>query len=451
MKTRRMPFGWSLSAASVLFVSLTVGAAMRPTTSVVDPGVRGGPAAAGGPLGGYTLKESKFFDAGLDAFTEVQSVRGTVTGTESGLGPRFNLDSCGGCHSQPAIGGSSPAVNPQVAVATKNGATNLVPFFISANGPVREARFKSDGGVHPLYTITGRTDATGCKISQPNFDLAEANHDLVFRIPTPTFGLGLVEAILDSTILSNIKDPNIASNLGISGKANREGNAGTVTRFGWKAQNKSLTIFSGEAYNVEQGVTNELFPQERDETLECRFNPTPENHTNYEETNPLKILGDTSNFANFMRFLAPPVPATSYLIPGVGTVGSASIASGAAQFNSVGCALCHTPSMQTGQSVFTSLSNKTVNLYSDLLVHHMGAQLADGITQGVAGGDEFRSAPLWGLGQRIFLLHDGRTTDLLEAIQFHAGGGSEANTVITNFNHLSDTLKQDLLNFLRSL
>jgi len=448
-----MIFGWGLSAASVLVVSLTLGAAMRPTPPASDPGLRSGPAGAGGPVGGYTVKEAKFFDAGLDAFTEVQSVQGTVAGTERGLGPRFNLDSCAGCHAQPAVGGSSPAVNPQVGVATKNGATNTVPtFFISINGPVREARFKSDGGVHPLYTIKGRTDAVGCNnISQPDFLGADAQHDLVFRIPTPTFGLGLIESILDSTILANIKDPNIATNLGVSGKANREGNTGTVTRFGWKAQNKSLTIFSGEAYNVEQGVTNELFPQERDETPECLFNPTPENHTNYEETNPLKILADASNFANFMRFLAPPVPVSSYSTLTVANVGADSISRGAALFGSTGCALCHTPSMQTAASAFSSLSNKPANLYSDLLVHHMGDVLADGITQGLAGGDEFRSAPLWGLGQRIFFLHDGRTKDLNTAIGAHVGNGSEANTVIGNFNGLTEAQKQDLLNFLRSL
>jgi len=107
--------------------------------------------------------------------------------------------------------------------------------------------------------------------------------------------------------------------------------------------------------------------------------------------------------------------------------------------------------MQTAASAFSSLSNKPANLYSDLLVHHMGDVLADGITQGLAGGDEFRSAPLWGLGQRIFFLHDGRTKDLNTAIGAHVGNGSEANTVIGNFNGLTEAQKQDLLNFLRSL
>ena len=92
-----------------------------------------------------------------------------------------------------------------------------------------------------------------------------------------------------------------------------------------------------------------------------------------------------------------------------------------------------------------------VPLYSDLLIHHMGSGLADGVSQGLAGGDEFRSAPLWGLGQRIYFLHDGRTTDLIQAIREHASQGSEANGVVAVFQSLSSEQKQSLLNFLRAL
>jgi CxxC motif-containing protein (DUF1111 family) len=114
--------------------------------------------------------------------------------------------------------------------------------------------------------------------------------------------------------------------------------------------------------------------------------------------------------------------------------------------------MCHTPTLQTAPSAFTpGLSQVNANLYSDLLVHHMGTNLADGVSQGSAGPDQFRSAPLWGLGQRIFLLHDGRTTDLVDAIKEHASSGSEANGVISNFKQLSPQQQQDLLNFLRSL
>jgi CxxC motif-containing protein (DUF1111 family) len=109
--------------------------------------------------------------------------------------------------------------------------------------------------------------------------------------------------------------------------------------------------------------------------------------------------------------------------------------------------------MATGSSKVPSaaMSNQPVNLWSDLLVHHMGKALADGITQGSAGPDEFRTAPLWGVGQRVFFLHDGRTTDLVEAIEDHKSQGSEADRVIEHFNKLKTPEKQDIMNFLRSL
>jgi CxxC motif-containing protein (DUF1111 family) len=107
----------------------------------------------------------------------------------------------------------------------------------------------------------------------------------------------------------------------------------------------------------------------------------------------------------------------------------------------------------TGSSTTPSaaLSNQTVNLWSDLLVHHMGRDLADGITQGSAGPDEFRTAPLWGVGQRIFFLHDGRTSNLVEAIEAHKSKDSEATKVVDGFHRLKAREKQDIINFLRSL
>jgi CxxC motif-containing protein (DUF1111 family) len=305
--------------------------------------------------------------------------------------------------------------------------------------------------VHDLFTITGRTDAAGCNIAQPDFATALSQNNVIFRIPTPTFGAGLIEGIKDSTIVAN-KTANAAAKaaLGISGHENREGNAGTVTRFGWKAQNKSLPIFSGEAYNVEQGVSNELFQQERDETPGCLFNPTSEDHTSFAPGPVNDVNSDVIAFANFMRFLAPPTPVASF-----GSASATSISNGKALFESVastgvGCALCHTPALQSGVLPVAAMSGQMANLYSDLLVHHMGT-LADDIVQGSAGPDEFRTAPLWGVGQRLFFLHDGRTSDIVAAIQAHSSKGSEANTSVARFNALSASDKQDIVNFLRSL
>ena len=416
-----------------------------------DPGVRGGAPAAGDMMTGLSSDERRIFLEGLDAFNEISSVQGEtyVPNTEAGLGPRFNLDSCAGCHSHPAVGGTSPAINPQVAAMTRAGATNMQPPFITLDGPVREARFKRkpdgkrDGSAQGLFTISGRVDAPGCSMAQPDFAAATASNNVALRIPTPLFGAGLIEAIPDAAILAN-KSSSAAAKLalGISGHENRNDNDGTVSRFGWKAQNKSLEIFAGEAYLVEMGVTNHLFPDERGTPPDaCLFNPTAESSSSLQGGDPRKVLSDNVRFAFFMRFLAPPTPAPD----------TPSVANGRSLFNAVGCGYCHTPSLPTGKVVHSALRYKQANLYSDLLVHRMGTGLADDIVQGDAGPDEFRTAPLWGLGQRIFLLHDGRTKNLIEAIQMHASAGSEASGVIANYNNLSPSQQQDLLNFLRSL
>jgi CxxC motif-containing protein (DUF1111 family) len=360
------------------------------------------------------------------------------------------------------VGGTSPSVNPEVAAATANGATNTVPSFITINGPVREARFKTfadgspDGGVHALYTIAGRSDAGTCTaavISQPNFAAAIASNNIIFRIPTPMFGSGLIENIDESDLLA-YQASLIGNSLGIAGTFNHSGNDGTIARFGWKAQNKSLELFSGEAYNVEMGVSNELFTQERPSPnedrasglpVQCRLNATPEDHTNFDEA-AVDTPSDAVMFAMFMRLLKPPIKSDT--TPG----GSISIINGEALFTEVGCAKCHKVAFTTGPSSITAdLGNVQAKLFSDLQIHQMGTGLADSVTQGTAGGNQFRTAPLWGLGQRLFFLHDGRTSNLLTAISAHSSTGSEANAVVLNFNALSSTDKQHLLNFLRSL
>jgi CxxC motif-containing protein (DUF1111 family) len=448
-----------------------------------DPGVRSDAVTVGKPVAGLSGDELAAFTDGMSRFVALNSVSGKLPGEpDNGLGPRFNSNSCGSCHAQPATGGTSPSAshypylgpNPQVAVATLDGATNTIPYFVTADGPVREARFVNvvnsvgqltnipDGGVHDLYTITGRVDATNvpgpsgapqtCTIGQPNFNLMRSLNNIIFRIPTPLFGGGFIENISDATIVANMNSQEDAKEaLGISGQPNRSGNDGTITRFGWKAQNKSLEIFAGEAYSVEMGVSNELFTQERPSPggylpPSCIFNGTPEDTTNF-GSSAVQTPSDVVAFATFIRFLEQPAASTT--TPG----GAASIANGRYLFaNVVQCALCHTPQLRTAASSLASgLHYQNANLFSDLLLHHMGSGLADGVSQGAAGPDQFRTAPLWGLGQRIFFLHDGRTSDLLQAIRQHASQGSEANGVIQRFYQLSESQKQDLLNFLHSL
>ena len=423
-----------------------------------DPGPRTGTAAAGSYYPTLNANEQAMFTQGLQAFMEVDSVKGGMPGEAgSGLGPGFNGNSCAQCHAQPSAGGSSPGLNspqnpipnPQVALATMDGASNAVPSFITANGPVREARFVvtvtqqgafPDGGVHDLFTISGRSDAAGCALGQPDFARELGRNNVIFRIPTPLFGLGLVEMTPDDVLRANLAaNASRKAALGIRGTFNTSGNDGTITRFGWKAQNKSLLMFVAEAYNVEQGVSNEIFPNERSAVAGCAFNPSPEDSST--SSSGSEQVTDIENFANFARLSAPPTPATP----------TTSTQNGAQLFDKVGCTLCHSPSLTTGPSRYTGMSNVTYNPYSDFALHHMGWGLADRITQGAAGADQFRTAPLWGLGQRLFFLHDGRTPDLVQAIRAHDGRGSEASGVVHQFNALTPSQMNDLLNFLRSL
>jgi CxxC motif-containing protein (DUF1111 family) len=526
----------SSAVAAILF--LTVILSGGATAGVIDTPPKPGDAArVGGPLPGVSADPdlAKFFDQAKTTFMERDSVRGgTFEGkdTGTGLGPRFNLDGCASCHAYPAAGGSSPPFNLQPGFSTAAHAKNDPVSFVKSDGPTVEARFKwlmdanghfkldltkpgkdkrvADGGVHALYTISGRTDAGTCQIKQPPFQQAWVQDNVTLRIPTPVYGLGLIEAIDESEINHNAGDvvlatakaakasslragdfdmddvqfsriddkrsfwkilkdrQNLRTILGIHGRpgrgrSNHSGNDSTITRFGWKAQNKSLMIFAGEAYNVEQGVTNELFPNERDEEptplpADCKINSTPE-----DKTVPAKngggsaTLGDVENFAIFMRLLAPPKPACE-----LGKDCPDNVVHGSAVFDQVHCDECHVRELKLGNAALKPIADqKVARLYSDLLLHHMGncpphkdhtpACLADGVEQGQAGVDEFRTAPLWGVGQRLFFLHDGRARDLPSAILDHQGKGSEASEVIKRYRALPDKDKQALIDFLRSL
>jgi CxxC motif-containing protein (DUF1111 family) len=482
-----------------------------------DPGVRQGPPGAGAPLQGLTSVELALFNEGiqraiqleaacdgcndltLGSFTDPRQANLVTQTNSAGLGARFNADQCTVCHNQPALGGSGGFLvpNPQDPTARfrrpenpmfdliphRKGATNRVPSFIERYGPIREVRFarkpdgSPDGGVHQLFTVVGRSDigGPGCTdavLPPIDFESEYRRGNARFRIPLQLFGLGIIDGIQDSEILDrHAATASIRAQLGIRGIPNRSGNNGTITRFGWKAQNKSLAIFAGEAYNVEMGVTNDVFPQATDETPICNDDKSepnditrtdPEDSRNQSFFNPLHILPDWLEFEMLMRFLDAPQPVAF----------SASAMRGERLFGidserpGVGCYACHSPRMVTpAKSETAALQNLTAQLYSDLMIHHMGTRLADDITQGAATGDMFRTTPLWGIGQRFFFLHDGRTSDLRQAIESHfspAGdcedardapcyGPSEANAVIERFNALPPADKQALFDFLRSL
>ena len=508
------------------------GVALLPTP-VHD--TRQPPDANGNEGAGHVLNNAGAFGPFWGRAGAIFGQQATVTGiidpatgnpTLLGLGPAFNGTSCFMCHSQPAIGGTSPSLNPQLGAAHAFGASNPenLSAFITSTGPIREARFITDpadtsrntldGGVHELFTIQGRSDApTGCVLAQPDFITQISNNNVIFRIPTPTFGLGLVENVADVDLAANLQASSASATAAAAASAaatpqsaapavvqpgilNRNGNDGTVTRFGWKAQNKSLLLFAGEAANVEMGVTNELFNNEKVPGSGCASNGLPEDFTHvvfpHGDTDPdvdAFVSSAIENFATFMRING--APAQCDFASGVDPTGaavcnplSASALAGRNVFSRIGCAACHTLILTTAPSSVPGLSNRTFFPFSDFALHHMGSNLADGVTQGLAGPDMFRTAPLWGLGQRLFFMHDGRANNLIDAILAHDSDnrcfntnnvsnfvvtfpgsgevnfnssvqthscGSEAHGSVTNFKNATPGDRQNLLNFLRSL
>jgi CxxC motif-containing protein (DUF1111 family) len=451
-----------------------------------------------------------------------------------GLGPSFNAQSCLECHMVPAVGGTSPGIvtiqtsattlttfampiantppplspgNPELLAMVDDGASNQPPSFplpfsapgattpslstLPPDGPVIEVRFVralapsgnmagvGANGVGNLFTIQGRADLpTGCSISQINF-AGLPNGSISFRIPTPTFGLGFVESTPDPILIENSQTSTVSNTFGvIGGQFNTSANDGTITRFGWKAQNKSLLIFAGEAENVEMGVTNELFPNERTwgatPTTPLTVPPCIDNSGGYPEDEILasgtveKAASNAQEDSIFMLLNAipsqcdvlqaninSPYGSASASCPAFTTGGP--VLAGQAAFSTVGCNLCHSPTLMTGPSPNVSLSSVAYHPYSDFALHGMGG-LSDGIVQGQARADQFRTAPLWGLGQRLFFMHDGRATDLRNAIADHCIGVSTSTVPISEacgsvnaFNALSNAQQQQILDFLRSL
>ncbi len=347
-------------------------------------------------LPGATTSDVALFNAAMGMFNTGFSVKGTlvthVNGNHAfpgaGLGPRWNSFSCRECHGAPVMGGASFRTNSQATLATGVGDGLRDPRARTADAVVSDgqrvvaggadqvqARRTRDGQVHQLFTIAGRPDAPGCNIAQENWPAQVAANNVSVRITTPTFGAGLIEAITDAAILAGKQGDatthTARAGLGIAGHENLMAD-GTVGRFGWKAQTRTLNQFSADAFVHEMGVTSAAFPSPNDPTASCNFKSGLDDKVMSTPAGSMKM---TDLVAAGMRLSAARAPIAL----------STSAANGKVLFGTVGCALCHSPSFTTPSSKTAALSSKAVALYSDLLVHHMGAGLADDIVQGGAG------------------------------------------------------------------
>jgi CxxC motif-containing protein (DUF1111 family) len=357
-------------------------------------------------LPGLTAEQMADFDEGRDEFEDVEDI-------EEGLGPVFNGKSCAECHAVPSTGGSEP----NVGVARE---TRISRVFRGRFDPL-DGSVSIDRGGQLLQQRA--INLQGCKLKA---EAVPPEATLVsIRLSTPLFGAGLMEAIPESTILGN---------QGNGGRPNYVVNPDTkleeLGRFGWKAQVATLHQFSGDAYVNELGITNPSFPQEN--------RPQGESIPPGCDTvlDPEDDGAGVTAFTNFMRFLAPAPrgPIT------------AQVQRGEQMFSQVGCASCHVPMMMTGTNSVAALSEKPVNLFSDLLLHDIGT--GDGIEQGQAKGTDFRTAPLWGLSRRNRFLHDGKSNTIEGAILRH---GAEAQDSRNGFVGLPQSDHNALLAFLGSL
>lgn len=368
-----------------------------------------GDAALGSPISGLTTDEQARFAAGREAFVENETVA-------DGIGPVFNDDSCGACHVSPATGGGG------IRTVTRFG---------------RRAR----GIFDPLAGLGGSLiQQQGIGVQGECNYVAESvpptANVTALRRTTPLFGLGLVDALDDRTLLE-LAARQRARTPATAGRARYVPDAVAggqrIGRFGWKAQVPSLLHFSGDAYLNEMGITTPFFPDENCPQGDCsllRCDPVAD---------PEDDGADVFLFADFMSFLAPP--------PRADRAGRGAVRDGQRVFERLGCADCHVATLKTGWHESSALREREFSPYSDFLLHDMGA-LGDGIAQDGAGGREMRTAPLWGLHAITSFLHDGRATTLEAAILGHDGQGAVSRD---RFRALGTDDRRALLRFLRSL
>ncbi len=342
------------------------------------------------PLPGLGNGELGDFQAGHTQFRKAFTIA-------EGLGPIFNNVSCASCHSGDGRG------RPENTLTRFSRGTDLA------------------------------LDIGGPQIQDKAIPGAEAEHlpsgvDVSYRMPPPVFGVGLIEAIPDSAILSH-QDPGDTDGDGISGRANMVtpapyvpstepgGGAGLhVGRFGRKAQVSNLLQQTVEAYHQDIGMTSSYRPVEN-------VNPVASHAAVDPAADPELTDREVESVMQYMRMLAPPAPGAP----------TASRARGEILFSSARCAVCHVPTFHTGPHEIETLADRDVTFYSDLLLHDMGDGLADNRPDGDADGHEWRTAPLWGLrvareylNGQLFLLHDGRAHTVDEAIRLHGGEATGA-------------------------
>lgn len=371
-------------------------------------------------------------DAELAAFERGKVLFSKRFKPSEGLGPLYNATSCASCHSTPVIGGGSDLYRN---------------FYIAAWGFSPAFQFNLPGLISPIVPAFGSPSSPVFKLDQERIGLPSSISGLPVtqaqRNSIPIFGTGLFELISNTTILANA-DPEDVDQDGISGRTNSDG-AG-MGRFGQKAQSNNIEFFTRAPLMNQMGITSNPFAGTAGTvSLSHGMAPqgtgTPNSPTSDNDGVPDPEISreDLGDLVAFTRFLAPPQPKPF----------NEAATRGEATFSAIGCAKCHIPELESSQG--------PVRAFTDLLLHDMGGDLADGINFGTPqmspsspldNGSEFRTQPLWGVSHFPPYLHDGRAQTMDEAIRMHGG---EARLIRDAYVNLPADEREDLLTFLRHL
>ena len=408
-----------------------------------------------------TILERRAFEVGDSFFSRNWVTAPASTKARDGLGPTFNAQACSSCHTldgraQPpadnddpergllfrlSIPGVDPVTGGPVADPTYGG--QLQDRAILTVPP--EGRFL----IHYREIPGAYEDGAPYTLLQPEYSFAELafgpmHPELMVspRIAPAVFGMGLLEAIPEATILAQA-DPDDSDGDGISGRANlvwdaRQG-ATRLGRFGWKANVPTVEQQTAGAFHGDIGITSPLFTAENCPANQTDCQSAP--HGGVPEIGAERL----GNVVFYNQTLA---------VPAMRDVDDPQVRDGARLFLKSGCAACHTPRHVTGQHPVPAVSGQVIFPYTDLLLHDMGAGLADGRADFLATGQEWRTPPLWGIGlienvnNHTRLLHDGRARSIAEAILWHDGEGQAAREA---FRKLSRAEREALLRFLESL
>jgi CxxC motif-containing protein (DUF1111 family) len=365
------------------------------------------PVTPGDPLPWVTPAERARFDQGAELFdVEFED--------ETGLGPLFNEVSCAECHEDPARGGSGDEIEVHATASNLDGTCSELADL---GGPVYQT-FSSSSLISLLRRL---------KVEKEPIPSGASAVGL--RTSAPLFGLGLVDAIPDATLLA-LADEFDDNRDGISGRANITVD-GHVGRFGRKAVVASLRAFNDGAFHDEMGITSAALP------TEGSFGgyEMPKNADAVADPEITEASLDLTNA--FVHLLAPVAPLAL----------TKQAKDGRNLFARINCTGCHVPSLKTGNSPVVALRYREVAAYSDLLLHDMGPELAD-ICRPGASPAEFRTQPLMGLRLLPHFMHDGRALTVTDAIQAHGG---EAAGARQRFGQLSTEEQAAIMAFLNSL